>query len=646
MALRIKTGLTAPEGFINDVFEIDKITYSPELCGKIENLSKRYERCRESFLLLYDEDKLAGYINFFPVGEKLHSEMINREDLRMRDDDISPEEIEDWNCQNGNNLFILSVALRPEYRKSKIYNGEAIILLSNSFLEFLREKNTAGYKITSISGYAISLGGVKFLKRMNASLLKDTVEKYHFFFANTENVSDFLENGYTFNTYKKTYKDDIYFFIPMTSNSTDSGFDKILAASKRKTPDAVDFDYTPTEDLSKLHFGDLYCKVLNRHVEYECNSEAFKGKNMSRIYLGEFDLACYDDDYDGIPLDTEKVHLFVTAHKNTGLYIVTIALPDNHYNPTQLIDQMSTGHLEILDSETNEFISADKYVGNRFDLTVCGESKCVICMSNKPEIDIELPYILSGETMISKHIDYKIRPEHFEKLVKCRAVYDYYDSYISRSVIAFIFKDYSDEISVRMSDEASELFIVEIVLFQNTAVLRTNRKVVEELEDNRKISMEDIDALYIEFGKTVLFWNSDIFKYPFSQIEADAVIESFGIKETLADYHRNQQFLDRLIELKSNIVEQNSNNIMNNILFFLSCIEGSSVTLGAVLWIWHLLKNTTDLPLGEDTILRFGWVFLFIIATMLIHKLASLSYSKKLSFKIKQRNKNKHRDRN
>ena len=630
MDLHIENALTAPKDFLKNVYDIDKLTYSPELCGIYENLQKRYAVCNESFLLVYDGDYLVGYINFFPVGDKLHSEMIDRNDHRMRDDDIKPEEIHDWSTDKNNDIFIISIAIQEEYRK-----GEAILLLSNAFLEFLRSKDSNGFKVTSISGYAVSLGGVKFLKRMNASLLKDTDEEYHYFYSSTENVQAFLQNGYTLNTYKKTYKDDLYFFLPMTSTGVDGSFKKLLDAERRIHTDDEDFDYTPTEDLSHLPFGDLYCKVLNRHIEYECNCETFKNKQMARIYLGDFQLACYDDDYDGIPLKTETAHIFITAHKNTGLYIITLAIPENDYNPSQLIDQMSTGHLEILDPETNSFVKADKYIGDKFDLTVCGESKCVICMSNKPEIDIELPYILSGETMISKHIDYKIRPEHMKKLTECRAIYDYYDSYISRSVIAFVFKDYSDEISVRISDEASELFIVEIVLFQNTAVLRTNRRVVKELEDNHEISMQDIDDMYIEFGKTVLFWNSDIFKYPFSQIEADAVIESFGIKETLEDYHRNQQFLDRLIELKSNITEQKSNNVMNNILFFLSCMEGSSVTLGAVLWIWHLLKSSTELPLGNDTFLRFGWVFLFIAITLLIYRIASSSLTKKLNKKNK-----------
>ncbi|MBE6808189.1 MAG: hypothetical protein E7524_01830 [Ruminococcaceae bacterium] len=638
MALHIKTGLTAPEGFINDVYEIDKITYSPELCGQLENLTKRYNRCKDSFILLYDDKRLAGYMNFFPVGKTLYKEMTDRDDHRMRDDDISPEEIEDWSCEKENNIFIISIALHPDYRKKNSNSNNAIVMLTDAFLELLRQKDNSGFKITSISGYAVSLGGVKCLKRMYASLLKDTDEDYHFFFTNKKNVARLLEEGYAISDYKKNYNDDIYFFLPMTSDGSDGSFNTIVDAEKRLHNDDEDFDYVPTEDLSKLPFGELYCKVLNRHVEYECNSEAFKGKNMRRIYLGEFSLALYDDDYDDIPLDDITAHLFATVHKSTGIYIITVAVPNNKHNPSQLIDQMSTGHLDIK-NEKGEYVKIVDYFKENYKLLACGEAKCVICMSEMPQNPLELPYILSGETMISKHVNYKIRPEHREKLTACRAIYDYYDSYISRSVIAFVFKDYSKAIDERMSDEASELFIVEIVLFQNTAVLRTNQKVVKELEDNKDISIADIDELYIEFGKTVQFWNSDIFKYPFSQIEADEVIKSFGIKETLDDYHRNQQFLDRLIELKNNITEQKSDKSMNNILFFLSCVEGSSVTLGAVLWIWHLIKNADSLTLNGDLFIRFGWVFIFIVCALAANKLANLYYTKKLFSKKHKQNK-------
>ena len=56
MALRTETGLTAPAGFIDDVYEIDKIVYSPQLWGLKKNMRYRYEACHDSFILLYEAE--------------------------------------------------------------------------------------------------------------------------------------------------------------------------------------------------------------------------------------------------------------------------------------------------------------------------------------------------------------------------------------------------------------------------------------------------------------------------------------------------------------------------------------------------------------------------------------------------------------
>ena len=584
MALRTETGLTAPAGFIDDVYEIDKIIYSPELCGIKENMVLRYGKCRDSFILLYEAEKLIGYINFFPVSQELRTEMTDYRDLRMRDDDIRPEEIQGWSTELDNDVFIISVAILEEHR-----SREAITLLGDSFLAFLREKSEGGHTITSISGYTVSLGGVKFLKRLRASSLKQTEDGYHFFFADDEAVEELLEDGLVLNTYQKGYDDDLYFFLPMTFDPN------CLARTGKLENEArliVDREYSATDDFSGVDRGEFYCRQMYNHVKYECNSDTFKYGNLARYYLGEFQLACYDDDYDDVVLATETVHLFVTSHMNTGLYIVTAVVPDNHYNPTQLIDQMSTGHLDIQDPDTGDFLTIEAYIA-RYGLVICGDSKCLICMSNMPDTEMEMAYILSGETLISKHIDYHIREERREPLLRKRSVYDYYESYISDSVLAFVFNKYDNRRELwdkhgwekRLGDETSELFIVEIVLFQNTAVLRTNRKVVAHLKDDGDMDLDDVDKLYKEFGKTMEFWNSDVFKYPFSQIEANEVIESFGITKTFEEYQRNQQFLDRHVELKSNQLERDADNTMNNILFFLSCFEAGSIIIMATQWV-------------------------------------------------------------
>ena len=190
MALRIETGLTAPDGFIESVFRIDRSVYSPELCGKIENLYKRYEYCPDSFLLVYDGDVLAGYLNFFPISDKLYAQMNDPEFFGMRDDDIEPSEMDLWRTDKLNDLFIISVAIIPEYR-----GGEAIKLLGNSFLAYLREKDKAGYKLGSIAGSAVSDGGAGFLKRLHGSFVKELVDGYRYYLVDNEHARRLIEHG-------------------------------------------------------------------------------------------------------------------------------------------------------------------------------------------------------------------------------------------------------------------------------------------------------------------------------------------------------------------------------------------------------------------------------------------------------------------
>lgn len=404
-------------------------------------------------------------------------------------------------------------------------------------------------------------------------------------------------------SYSKTYEDDIFFFLPMTSPSNE----KTRAALMR---DRKNRPYDKDGENEDVTFGETYCDTLTSHCIYECNSPVFK--QLARLHLGSFELACYDDNYDGTVLDTETVDLFITAHHRTGIYIVTLACMNNHYIPTQLIDQMSTDHLFIKDPDSGEYVNIHAYVQKRYFLESCGDPKCVICMSNHPEDKTELGYILAGETSVSEHIDYKILPHRLEPLLECRAYYDYYDSYISRSVVAFIFKDYPEDIAERLETEASEIFIVEIVLFQNTAVTRTNNRVIEELDENDGITNAEIEELYIEFGRTMKFWSSNVFKYTFAQKEADSLIEAFEINKTLEDYRRNQDFLDRMVELKGNIEEQKSDEKMNVLLFVLSCFEGCSISLAAILCILGWLMPTTaeGYPLVEG-LTSVLWVIFF-----------------------------------
>ncbi len=610
------TEVADPLATLKEVFDIDKAVYSPELCGSFRNLHDRYEKCQDAFVLVYDGDELAGYVTFILAGDELYKELTDPKSTAMRDDDITPDEIVDWREGEGHHLFILSIAVKPKYK-----HGETVKVLAKSLLAFLREREAAGYRIDSISGSAVSGGGASFLRRLQATYEKDVDGGYLYYRAQRPAVERLLTKGLI--PYEKSYDNDIFFFLPMTAEPE---AENILEQLKKQQAEVEEDDYP-----------DVYCKQLNHHVEYECN--ILDAKELQRVYLGKFRLACYDDNYDlGVDEEeetptfdfdflndeesgkqcfyaeeydvdekqrvkkrvlraVEDVYLFVTAHEQSGIYIVTVALPDNRYIPTQLIDQMSTEHLDFLIN--GKLVPIAAYMKKHFLLNLYGESKCVVCLSNEPKSRTELGYLVAGETYVSSAITYQIRPNRLEDLLQPRAYYDYYDSYISRSVIAFVFKEYSDKKEERLEDETSELFITEVVLLQNTAVVRTNRHVAEELAEGNGISSKEIEKLYLEFGKTVKFWRSDVFKYPGSQLEADEVVRSFGIEEALNEYYRNQSFLDRLVEIRSAIAVREAKKIsaaaqeeseraskrMNDILYILACIESISIVAAGIMAI-------------------------------------------------------------
>lgn len=190
MALTVESGLTAPEGFIKDVFAIDVDVYSAELCGKIENLYRRYAFCPDSFVLIYDKNKLVGYINLFPISDALYRQLNDPTFFGMRDDDIDPTEMAEWSRERPNHLFIISIAIIPAYR-----GGEAIRLLGSATLDFIREKAAAGYEIGSIAGSAISRGGENFVKRLRGTFIKELEDGYRYYVTDSENARRLIEHG-------------------------------------------------------------------------------------------------------------------------------------------------------------------------------------------------------------------------------------------------------------------------------------------------------------------------------------------------------------------------------------------------------------------------------------------------------------------
>ena len=115
------------EGFLKDILNVDKRVYPREIQGTLEELKERYKSKNQHFLLVYKEEKVVGYICFFPITDDL-STKINDSDV-IYDNYIRAKDISDFKKDKLTDIYVISVAIVPEEQDT-----DAIRVLTNNFI--------------------------------------------------------------------------------------------------------------------------------------------------------------------------------------------------------------------------------------------------------------------------------------------------------------------------------------------------------------------------------------------------------------------------------------------------------------------------------------------------------------------------------
>ena len=277
------------------------------------------------------------------------------------------------------------------------------------------------------------------------------------------------------------------------------------------------------------------------------------------------------------------------------------------------------------------YMNLEDYLFDRYGLISCGNGKGLTCMTSKPRphstdlsakdevmyreerVAREMLNILSGETYLSVHQSFRIGCESLLKMaVKNLSVYDYYEAYMSEKVIAFVYTEGALEADGILSEEdlerrdeylaahpeqaarrdeitmamkrirlaATYVFIIELVMFQNTALSKMTSKVSSALAEEGDVSYEYVSLLYQEFAKTIKFWRSDNFKYYGTQKEAAQIHKAFDNDELRADYNEQQEILEKIVELKSALNERRNGSIINIAAMVLAVFEVQEYLVG------------------------------------------------------------------
>lgn len=158
----------------DSIQEIDRSVFHDDALASRQSDIERYEAYKDSYVFALSDGKIVGYLCYFPITEKFYESVI--EGIKVYDGDIESTDICNLN-DKSNFIFLLSVAVRPEYQKRGI---------SKLFSEILI-KEFSGIKIKDIVSYAFTEGGEHFLNHIGLKNYKDMEDGIKLMRASAEN---------------------------------------------------------------------------------------------------------------------------------------------------------------------------------------------------------------------------------------------------------------------------------------------------------------------------------------------------------------------------------------------------------------------------------------------------------------------------
>ena len=356
---------------------------------------------------------------------------------------------------------------------------------------------------------------------------------------------------------------DIYIMIPVGGNIND----KILL------------------NTNKDDIIDEYIDKMIKTSLYECDnkvSNALKRTNYGIAYLSYYESDnYYDDSKRWIPCN-----IVYTYNESTSLGIMQLLINYCEEEDSQIGDMISSNHLSIK-------INEDEYALNDFlkelSLKQYGKMRTINCNSIDKK-DKTMKYTLIAETAYSEHNPYHINDNYFEKIgIEDYSKYNFYELYADEKTVVYLLKKFSSNYQDNIDEEALLIFICEIAIFQNAAVSRINAQIVDELVANSNISSRRSLKLQIEYGKTILFWNNNIFNYHAAQDLSNDIVNAFRNKELMEEYKKNSKHLEQIANLKSGIQANVEARVLNILAFILSVSQ-----------LFEIINNVRNVLNGKE----------------------------------------------
>lgn len=347
--------------------------------------------------------------------------------------------------------------------------------------------------------------------------------------------------------------------------------------------------------LDGLHKNSQIEMFLNKLKEtsiYECDNKV--SNSLERYNYGSIKISYYkNDNYEEKDIEWVNADIIYTFNKATELGILQFIITSFDKDDSQLGDIISSRHLQI--KINDQSYRLDDLLKD-LSLSQCGKIRTINCNSIGSK-DKTMKYTLIAETSNSEHNPYSINEKYFENIGdKNYSKYDFYELYASEKTVVYLLKEFSNKYEENIEDETLISFICEIAILQNAAISRINSEIIDKLiRTKSKISPVESLKLQREYGKTILFWNNNIFNYQAAQDLSNDIVDAFKTKELVSEYEKNSKYLDQISNLASSIGQKRQslvvgiagavitiNNIYMAVLNIRKAITGRELFIGLI----------------------------------------------------------------
>lgn len=154
---------------IYDLMDIERDVYEEKDRGRFDSIEKRFNNNKEMFIFLYNNDKLVGYLCYFPISKDLHDRILKASEFY--DDNIESKDVIAYSKENY--IYLMSAALYKKYH----HQGLGQVMM-NALFDKLREKKNLGYDIKDILASVISPHGERILEKYNFKVVQNKIGEY------------------------------------------------------------------------------------------------------------------------------------------------------------------------------------------------------------------------------------------------------------------------------------------------------------------------------------------------------------------------------------------------------------------------------------------------------------------------------------